>query len=214
MAKITYEDKEFLNKNENIADKNKVNDTDLNEIKNTVNENDDNVGDLSDLNTTNKDNLVSAVNELITKNLIFCTMSGNAVAYSAGTEYDINWINKIIQLGNKITLNSNNKDFIIGDNVQYIKLNCQVWYQVSSNNTSYAVLYLYINNSLKYKGASSTIASQYGRMIAVINNIIIPVKKGDVINIKTICTGSNGTIGENQGGISLSDKCWISIEEL
>ena len=32
MAKITYEDKEFLNKNENIANKNKVNDTDLNQI--------------------------------------------------------------------------------------------------------------------------------------------------------------------------------------
>ena len=38
MAKITYEDKEFLNKNENIADKNKVNDTDLNQIKEVVNE--------------------------------------------------------------------------------------------------------------------------------------------------------------------------------
>lgn len=37
MAKITYEDKEFLNKNENIADKNKVNDTDLNQIKKVVN---------------------------------------------------------------------------------------------------------------------------------------------------------------------------------
>lgn len=39
MAKITYENKEFLNKNENIADKNKVNDTDLNQIKEVVNEN-------------------------------------------------------------------------------------------------------------------------------------------------------------------------------
>ena len=37
MAKITYENKEFLNKNENIADKNKVNDSDLNEIKEVVN---------------------------------------------------------------------------------------------------------------------------------------------------------------------------------
>lgn len=64
MAKITYEDKEFLNKNENIADKNKVNDTDLNEIKKTVNENDDNVGDLSDLNTNDKSSTVNAINEV------------------------------------------------------------------------------------------------------------------------------------------------------
>ena len=69
MAKITYEDKEFLNKNENIADKNKVNDTDLNEIKEVINENDDNVGDLLNLNTTDKSSLVGAINELNNKNL-------------------------------------------------------------------------------------------------------------------------------------------------
>lgn len=39
MAQITYQDKVFLNKNEDIPDQNKVNDTDLNEIKNVVNEN-------------------------------------------------------------------------------------------------------------------------------------------------------------------------------
>lgn len=37
MALITYEDKEFLNKNEEIADNRKVNDTDLNQIKNAIN---------------------------------------------------------------------------------------------------------------------------------------------------------------------------------
>ena len=41
MAKITYENKTFINKNENIADINKVNDSDLNQIKEVVNENDD-----------------------------------------------------------------------------------------------------------------------------------------------------------------------------
>ena len=39
MAKITYEDKEFLNKNEDIANNRKVNDTDLNQIKEIVNNN-------------------------------------------------------------------------------------------------------------------------------------------------------------------------------
>ena len=65
MAKITYENKEFLNKNENIADKNKVNDTDLNEIKEVINENDDNVGDLTNLNTTDKLSIVNAINCLL-----------------------------------------------------------------------------------------------------------------------------------------------------
>ena len=39
MTKITYENKTFINKNENIADINKVNDSDLNQIKEVVNEN-------------------------------------------------------------------------------------------------------------------------------------------------------------------------------
>ena len=78
MAKITYENKVALNVNSDIADVNKCNATDLNEIKNVVNENDDNtitntnniaknaakIGTLSSLNTTNKNNLVGAINEV------------------------------------------------------------------------------------------------------------------------------------------------------
>lgn len=69
MAKITYENKEFLNKNESIADKNKVNDTDLNEIKEVVNGNDDNIGDLTNLNTTDKSSVVNAINSMFAKSL-------------------------------------------------------------------------------------------------------------------------------------------------
>lgn len=72
MAKITYENKVALNVNSDIADVNKCNATDLNEIKNVVNTNDDNttnnsnaIGNLSSLNTTNKNNLVSAINEIV-----------------------------------------------------------------------------------------------------------------------------------------------------
>ena len=67
MAKITYTDKVALNVNSDIADINKVNASDLNEIKNVVNENDDMVGDLTQLNTTNKSNLVGAINEVNNK---------------------------------------------------------------------------------------------------------------------------------------------------
>lgn len=43
MAKITYADKVALNENEEIADINKVNASDMNEIKNIVNEIDDSI---------------------------------------------------------------------------------------------------------------------------------------------------------------------------
>lgn len=65
MAKITYENKDFLNENAQISNINKVTDTDLNEIKTVVNENDENVGILSNLNTTDKSSLVNAINCLL-----------------------------------------------------------------------------------------------------------------------------------------------------
>lgn len=84
MAKITYEDKVALNVNSNIADVNKCNATDLNEIKNVVNTNDDNttknsnaIGNLSSLNTTNKNNLVSAINEVDDNDALKGTYSTN-----------------------------------------------------------------------------------------------------------------------------------------
>lgn len=67
MSKITYANKSALNVNSSIADVNKCNASDMNEIKNVVNQNDDNVGALSGLNTTNKSSIVNAVNEVNTK---------------------------------------------------------------------------------------------------------------------------------------------------
>lgn len=74
MAKITYDTKEALNENADILDKYKCNASDLNEIKSVVNTNDDNstansesIGTLSNLSTTAKTDLVSAINELVDK---------------------------------------------------------------------------------------------------------------------------------------------------
>ena len=82
MAKITYENKVALNVNSDIADINKVNASDLNEIKNVVNENDDNVGLLNNLTTPNKNNLVSAINSVVESGT---NSNGNWIKYADGT---------------------------------------------------------------------------------------------------------------------------------
>lgn len=64
MAKITYVNKETINPQPSVADKNKVTSDDMNEIKSVVNKNDDNIGALSNLNTTDKSSIVNAINEL------------------------------------------------------------------------------------------------------------------------------------------------------
>lgn len=69
MAKIQFEDKVALNENASIPDINKCKATDMNEIKNVVNGNDDLVGNLSTLNTTDKSSIVGAINEVYQNNV-------------------------------------------------------------------------------------------------------------------------------------------------
>lgn len=69
MAKIQFEDKVALNENSNIPDVNKCKATDMNEIKSVVNGNDDLVGNLRTLNTTDKSSIVGAINEVYQSNV-------------------------------------------------------------------------------------------------------------------------------------------------
>ena len=68
---ITYGNKQYLNQNANIPATNKVQDTDMNEIKSVVNNNatetsnnTTNIGNLSNLATENKTSIVNSINEL------------------------------------------------------------------------------------------------------------------------------------------------------
>ena len=65
MSKIGFTDKVALNENASIPDINKCKASDMNEIKRVVNENDDNVGDLTNLVTPNKNNIVGAINSVV-----------------------------------------------------------------------------------------------------------------------------------------------------
>ena len=65
MGKIGFTDKVALNENASIPDINKCKASDMNEIKQVVNENDDKVGNLGDLVTPNKNNIVGAINSIV-----------------------------------------------------------------------------------------------------------------------------------------------------
>lgn len=65
MGKITYADKETLYTNADIPANKKCQATDMNEIKNVVNENDNKVGELNNLKTTDKSSMVNATNEVL-----------------------------------------------------------------------------------------------------------------------------------------------------
>lgn len=64
MAMITYDNKSTLNEQPSVANVNKVTSGDMNEIKQVVNTNYGEVGDITNLHTTNKTSVVNAINEL------------------------------------------------------------------------------------------------------------------------------------------------------
>nr|DAQ91809.1 MAG TPA: hypothetical protein [Caudoviricetes sp.] len=86
MSKITYTDKVALNINQDVADVNKCNATDLNEIKQVVNENDDLVGILENLTTQDKTSIVNAINEVNQNDI-------NKSTYSTTEKVVGKWIN-------------------------------------------------------------------------------------------------------------------------
>lgn len=87
MGKITYADKETLYTNADIPANKKVQSSDMNEIKNIVNENDDKVGELNNLNTTDKTSIVNAINEIGTDYIIETGSNANGYyeKYASGT---------------------------------------------------------------------------------------------------------------------------------
>ena len=74
MSKITYTDKVALNENSSISDINKINASDMNEIKAVVNGHDTsiinntaNIGNLENLQTIRKADLVLAINDIVNR---------------------------------------------------------------------------------------------------------------------------------------------------
>lgn len=136
MSKINYSDKEFLNKNEEIADNRKVNDTDLNEIKQVVNTNDDNIGDLSNLNTTDKSSIVGAINEIKKKNILTAGMVQQRTT--------INGLSNQVQLkveqsvGNEITLSDS--VITISNNIKKVKVSAQTNIQMANAGSVYGAI--------------------------------------------------------------------------
>ena len=136
MAKITYEDKEFLNKNEEIADNRKVNDTDLNEIKQVVNTNDDNIGDLSNLNTTDKSSIVGAINEIKKKNILTAGMVQQRTTIN-GSSNQVQL--KVEQsVGNEITLSDS--VITISNNIKKVKVSAQTNIQMANAGSVYGAI--------------------------------------------------------------------------
>lgn len=98
---------------------------------------DEYLGNLSDLNTSDKSNLVNAINEIKTNNILTANMSNEQLTISANTNTKIP-LKKSNSIGTQITLSSNIIKF--SNNVKKVKVSATINAQIPSAGNVYGQL--------------------------------------------------------------------------
>jgi hypothetical protein len=113
-----------------------VNATKLRKIENGIYTNSINIGELTDLNTETKENLVEAINETNTKNCLTIKRIENTLDVTEWQGYDVSFPIISSQKGNKLSVNENGQ-VVIGAGINYIKVNLNFEFVCSVTTTSY-----------------------------------------------------------------------------
>ena len=143
---------------------------------------DEYLGNLSDLNTNDKSNLVSAINEINNKSAITVMASANK-QYAQNNYLVVDAYDNIInQLGNNIEMTSNgqfkvNKDinllFSFYNNVQpWVTGGQSIMYKIS------------INNEEPYMQQTYECDNQWGNSGQCVSNFLLKLKKDDTVALK------------------------------
>lgn len=182
MAKITYEDKEFLNKNEDIANNRKVNDTDLNQIKEIVNNNFDEFD--------------------LKNNILTAEMSQEQLSVSDTIQIPLSVSQSV---GSEISLANNT--ITISNNINKVKVSATFNVQMPSAGNVYGQLTVKgLDGKIMATSANSSNVGQYNFFEMNITPKII-----DVSTVKTICLDAylsrQGTAHNDEYG-----NCYITVE--
>lgn len=202
MSKITYTDKVALNINQDVADVNKCNATDLNEIKQVVNENDDNVGLLSNLNTTDKSSMVNAINEVVanTKVSIAKITTNGSGDYTSQAKVTGIWVNDF-SIGDIVAEASNSRIKITNTEI------LETGGILGGHNSSWSGIYVFestnlndpiiSNNSVRPLYQFGSVGNGYWS--ASLPKIIYQLDKTKTYYAYLLCAGYNGTFELNNG---------------
>lgn len=202
MAKITYEKKVALNVNSDVADINKCNASDLNEIKEVVNNNDDNIGDLTQLNTTNKGSIVNSINEVITNTKVSIakiTTNGEG-SYTSQENVTGIWVNDF-SIGDIVAEASNSRIKITNTEI------LETGGLLGGKNSSWSGIYVYESTNLNDPIINdNSIRPLYqfesvgnGFWSAPLPKTIYQLDKTKTYYAYLRCAGYNGTFELNSG---------------
>lgn len=202
MSKITYADKVALNINQDVADVNKCNATDLNEIKEVVNNNDDNIGLLSNLNTTDKSSIVNAINEVITNTKVSIAkiITNGEGSYTTNTKVTGIWANNF-SVGDIVAEASNSRIKITNTEI------LETGGLLGGKNSSWSGIYVYESTNLNDPIVNNNYIRplyQFGSVgngywSAPLPKTIYQLDKTKTYYAYLQCAGYNGTFELNSG---------------
>lgn len=200
--KLTFSDKTYLNQNAEIPENQKLTDANVNEIKNVVNSNDDDtnknttsIGNLNNLNTTKKNNLVEALNEV--NNPIIAQNRVNSVDYALKNGDYLPFTKENFNNSDgKIVFNSNGTVTI--NHTGLIKISALIWINGSPNQRPWAKL-TNITKNVDITGCIADIGDN-GYVTHTIPNIYANVSNGDNLGVKIgLNSGSSVAINKYSG---------------
>ena len=202
MAKITYGNKVALNVNSDIADINKCNASDLNEIKDVVNTNDDNMGLLSNLNTTNKTSIVNAINEVITNTKVSIAkiIANGEGSYTSQEKVTGIWVNDF-SIGDIVAEASNSRIKITNTEI------LETGGLLGGKNSSWSGIYVYESTNLNDPIiGDNSVRPLYqfesvgnGYWSAPLPKMIYQLDKTKTYYAYLLCAGYNSTFELNSG---------------
>lgn len=177
-----------INTNSNVADINKCNAGDLNEIKNVVNTNASALGDITTLTTSDKTSVVNAINEVNNKNAMTIKLTSNYTIGNTNTMETVTGWAIAEQIGTGFSL-SNDK-IVVGNGISKVKINYTCKCNSSANTTRTFTYLTHNNTSISQEGAFFSATNQ--EELLSYTPRIISVSPGDTFGLSIYGYKNNG----------------------
>lgn len=151
------------------------------------------IGDLTDLTTTDKSNLVDAINEVNNKNIITVGLSSNQSMTGTGTvQITVDTIYS--QIGNDFTFDSSTHRITIGDGVSYVKVSGTGIFSAFTTN---GLRRLFIRKNGVNVARQFFYYTQNYNAGLTIPPRLIPVQSGDYIDFSSQNAGNSTLAGSD-----------------
>lgn len=212
MAQITYGNKSAVYSNPDIPDENKVNATDMNEIKSVVNQNDSN-----SLYKNNSTQFIPS-NDYEPSTKQYVDRSNAGASFSFTGSYTLTTSNQLLALNNTIASNCQDSEFtlatgtdagkiLIGNNVNYILVSASITTGTEYTAGDSVELKLHRtrngNNEIIFYGRTRVYSASAYETIPV-SPIIISVQTGDLLYLTARnTTGARGTLNNSNNCLTV-----------